>query len=258
MSTPHLIPGKFVWFEYVGNDVETAQGFYGAVFGWRTVAFPMGGDAVYQMIYSGDTMIGGYSPRTDRAGRAHWLSYVSVDDVDACAKIATYKGGTIIEAPHDIPNVGRTATIRDPQGAEFAMIKRTVGDDPADHAHAPDGQWLWNELHTTDPPAAIEFYEALVGYTHKSMDMGPGGTYHTLHHGETGRAGVTSHLAGAAPHWLPYVTMSDVDATIARARKAGGRIPMSPEDIRGVGRFGIVQDPTGATVAMLNPLPKTK
>ena len=42
MSTPHLIPGKFVWFEYAGNDVETAQAFYAAVFGWRTVAYPMG------------------------------------------------------------------------------------------------------------------------------------------------------------------------------------------------------------------------
>ena len=52
--------------------------------------------------------------------------------------------------------------------------------------------------------------------------------------------------------------MSDVDATIAELEKPAAEYPMSPEDIRGVGRFGIVQDPTGATVAMLNPLPKTK
>src|SRR5437867_119183 len=63
------------------------------------------------------------------------------------------------------------------------------------------------------------------------MDMGPGGTYHILSQGGVDRGGVTGHLAGGAPpHWLPYVFVDDPDATIARARKFGVTIPMTPED----------------------------
>jgi hypothetical protein len=70
---------------------------------------------------------------------------------------------------------------------------------------------------------------------------------------------VTDHLpAGAQPNWLPYVAVDDVDATIARAKKLGARIPVSPEDIPGIGRFGVLQDPTGAVLAVMKPLPRQK
>jgi hypothetical protein len=33
---------------------------------------------------------------------------------------------------------------------------------------------------------------------------------------------------------------------------------MNPEDIPGVGRFGVLQDPTGAVLAIAKPLPREK
>jgi predicted enzyme related to lactoylglutathione lyase len=91
------------------------------------------------------------------------------------------------------------------------------------------------------------------------MDMGPGGTYHVINRGGVDRGGVTAHLLpGTSPHWLPYVAVDDVDATIARARQQGGKIPMPAEDIPGVGRLGVLQDPTGAVLALLKPLPREK
>jgi len=209
------------------------------------------------MIYAGDTMIGGYAaPKSDRQP-SHWISYVSVEDVDASAKAATAKGGKVVEGPFDIPGVGRTARIGDPQGAEICLFKNATGD-PAD-APATHGGWLWNELHTSDPTKALAFYEKVIGFSHRSMDMGPGGTYHILSKGGVDRGGVTSHLPGGVPpHWLPYVTVDDVDATIARARKLGATIPMAPEDIPGVGRIGVLKDPTGAVLSTMKPLPKEK
>jgi predicted enzyme related to lactoylglutathione lyase len=113
------------------------------------------------------------------------------------------------------------------------------------------------ELHTTEPTKALSFYEKVVGFSHRSMDMGPGGKYHILSRDGVDRGGVTGHLpAGASPHWLPYVDVDDVDATIARARKLGARIPVSPEDIPGIGRFGVLEDPTGAVLAIMKPLPR--
>jgi predicted enzyme related to lactoylglutathione lyase len=256
MSDRKQLPGKFVWFELVSRDAKKAQAFYREVLGWKVEPFPMGG-FTYEMIYAGDTidtMIGGYAaPKSDRQP-SHWISYVSVEDVDAIAKAASANGGKVIEAPFDVPTVGRMARIADPQGAELSLFKSATGDPP--DAPATQGRWLWNELHTNDPTKALAFYEKVLGFSHRSMDMGPAGTYHIVSRGGVDRGGVTSHLpSGVPPHWLPYVYVDDTDATAARARKLGATIPMNPEDIPGIGRFGVLQDPTGAVLAIMKPLP---
>jgi len=258
MSDRKLLPGKFVWFELVSRDAKKAQAFYGEVLGWKVASFPMG-NVNYEMILAGetlDTMIGGYAaPKSDRQP-SYWISYVSVEDVDASAKSVVANGGKLIEAPVDAPSVGRMARIADPQGAELSLFKSATGD-PADAPAKPGSWFCWNELHTANPTQAVSFYEKALGFSSRSMDMGPGGIYHILSKGGVDRGGVTSHLqAGVPPHWLPYVAVDDVDSTIARARKLGAKIPMSPEDIPGVGRFGVMVDPTGAILAIIKPLPR--
>jgi uncharacterized protein len=256
MSDRKPLPGKFVWFEHVSKEPGKAQAFYAEVLGWRVEPFPMG-DSHYEMIYVGDTMIGGYdAPRSDREP-SRWISYVSVEDVDATVKAATARGGKVLKEPFDIPGVGRSAGIADPQGAELHLLQNLSGD-PAD-AIPPRGHWLWNELHTSDPTGALPFYEKVLGFSHRSMDMGPEGAYHILSKGGVDRGGVTGHLpAGVPAHWLPYVNVDDADATIARARRMGAKIQVGPEDIPGVGRFGVLQDPTGAVLAIMKPQPMEK
>jgi uncharacterized protein len=256
------LPGKFVWFELVSNDAKKAQLFYGEVFGWHTKAFPMGA-YTYEMICVGDSldsMTGGYAtprPGPGVAPPAHWISYVSVVDVDAQAQVAAANGGRIVEKPYDIPTIGRVARIADPQGAELCLYKSTTGDPP--DGLAPDGGWVWNELHTSAPDQAVAFYDKVVGFTHKSIDMGPGGMYHILASSGADRAGVTGNLAkGAPPHWLPYVSVADVDATIARAGRLGARIVMQAESIPDVGRVAAFLDPIGAAIAVIKPLPRAK
>jgi len=253
---PKLIPGKFVWFELLTRDAKKAQAFYGEVLGWSVRAFPMG-RASYDMIYVGDTMIGGYSAPQNDSQRSQWISYVSVEDVDQTAKAATAAGGQLLEAPNDIPSAGRVARIADPQGAEISPFTKAT-DDPPD-ADATQGHFFWNELHTTDPNRALAFYEKVLGFSHRAMDMGPGGTYHVLSRGGVDRGGVTSHLpAGVPPHWLPYVYVDDPDGTLSRAKKLGATIPVGPEDIPGIGRFGVVLDPGGAALAVMKPMPRAK
>jgi predicted enzyme related to lactoylglutathione lyase len=259
MSERTPLPGKFVWFEHVSRDAKKAQPFYGEVLGWKVQPFPMGADS-YDMILAGetlDTMVGGYAaPRSD-GQPSHWIAYVSIEDVDETARAAAANGGKVVEAPYDAPGVGRMARITDPQGAALCLFKSAQGDRP--DAPAPRGHFFWNELHTTDPTGALTFYEKVVGFSHRSLDMGPGGTYHILSRGGVDRGGVTAHLPpGVAPHWLPYVAVDDVDGTIARARKLGATIPIPPEDIPGIGRFGVLQDPTGAVLAIMKPLPRER
>jgi predicted enzyme related to lactoylglutathione lyase len=214
------------------------------------------GDKAYDMILSGDswdTMIGGY--RSGNGKPPHWIATVSVEDVDAAVQVAAANGGNVIEPPSDLQDVGRVARIADPQGAELGLLTGARGDKP--DAPPPLGGWLWNELHTSDTAKALSFYEKVVGFAHRSMDMGPAGMYHVLSQGGVDRGGVTADLAaGVRPHWLPYVNVGDVDATIDRAKKHGASILVPPSDIPGIGRFGVLTDPLGGVLAVMKPLPR--
>jgi len=254
MSDRKWLPGKFVWFELVTNDAKKAQAFYGEVLGWTVRGFPMG-PGTYEMIYAGDTMIGGYASPTTKDAPSLWLSYVSVEDVDATARVVVARGGEVIEPARDVPGAGRMVRIADPQGAAMCLFTRADGDPPDELA--PAGRWVWNELHTRDTKRALAFYKDALGFSDAAMDGGPSGTYHVLSRGGVGRAGLTGALPeGVGPYWLPYVHVDDVDAAIARARKLGGTAPFGPEDVPGIGRLGALTYPGGAPIAVMKPLPK--
>ena len=57
-KTPHL-PGKFIWFEHVSNDIAKARAFYEQLFGWHVESMPMG-NQTYRMLMNGDGGVGGY------------------------------------------------------------------------------------------------------------------------------------------------------------------------------------------------------
>ena len=116
------INGKFVWFELVTKDAKKAQAFYGEVLGWKVESYPMG-DFTYDMIKAGDGTVGGYAQPSNGQG-AHWISYVSVPDVDAAAKAAVKAGGKTIEPARDVPTVGRMQRIADSTKA----IQAKMGD----------------------------------------------------------------------------------------------------------------------------------
>jgi predicted enzyme related to lactoylglutathione lyase len=63
---------------------------------------------------------------TDVAGvmriSPNWAVYLSVADVDATASQAASLGGTVLVPGTDIPEIGRFATIQDPQGAVFSVF----------------------------------------------------------------------------------------------------------------------------------------
>jgi len=260
MSDRSPIPGKFVWFEHVSSDARKAQAFYGEVFGWKVASFPMG-PSTYDMIVTGeklDTMIGGYAAPESPGQRARWISYVSVEDVDGTVKTAAANGGKVVQAPFDIPTVGRSARIADPQGGELCPFKSNAGDPPDDPA-ARGSVFCWNELHTSDVASALKFYEKVLGFSHRAMQMSPSFTYHILSKDGVDRAGaMTDDEApkGVPARWLPYVNVDDADATVARARRVGANACVDPEDIPDVGRFAVFQDPTGAFIAILKPLPR--
>ncbi len=123
------------------RDPEAAKAFYGAVFGWKTLALPTGlmwtlpgyGDHLEerspglreQMTQMGAPegfidVVAALNPIADddRETPAHWSVTFAVDDADATAAEATSLGGEAIVGPFDAPWT-RMAVITDPQGATF-------------------------------------------------------------------------------------------------------------------------------------------
>lgn len=248
----HRLPGKFVWFEHVGNDTGKARAFYEALCGWTTQAMPMG-EARYEIICNGEAGIGGYR-QAAQGEPAHWASYLSVEDVDQSFAAALAAGAKAVAAPMDYGTVGRGAVLADPTGA-LLRLWRGASDDPADTDKAPVGGWCWNELQTTDAQAAAAFHTRAFGFTQEAMDMGPMGTY-TLLKDRTGRmrGGIVQQEAGmqAPSHWLPYIEVADCDAATARAMQLGARQTLvAPMDVEMVGRFSVVMDPFGAPIGLI-------
>ncbi len=243
--------GKFVWFEHLSNDEKKARAFYDRLFGWKTEDVSMGPQS-YPLIKNGDQGIGGYRGAPPGVPN-HWVSYLSVADVDACAQAVKAAGGSILLAPTDFGPVGRGAVVKDPTGAAFCLWKGAQGDPP-DGDRSSRGGFCWNECWTPDEKKALAFYQSVFGYTHDAMDMGAQGTYYVLKKDGVFRAGLAKSVRPGAPAmWLPYVAVNDCDGTAAKAGPFGGKELMPPTDIANVGRFAILMDPTGAPIALLQP-----
>ena len=247
------LPGKFVWFEHVSAQSANAKTFYAGLFGWKVEDVSMGeGAPPYAMIHNADVGIGGV--RDAEAGeRSHWLSYVSVPDVNAVFDLALAAGAKPLMPPTDFGQAGRGATLADPTGALVALW-RAAQEDRADTEDTPAGDWCWNELWTSDAEKALAFYKKVIGYEVDTVDMGEHGSYYILKTGYKQRAGLSSSVHPAAPSlWLPYVLVDDCDAQAKKAASLGGTVMFGPEDIPGIGRFAILQDPTGAPLAIMKP-----
>jgi uncharacterized protein len=115
--------GLFSWNELMTTDVETAKKFYGELLGWKTEDMPLK-DMAYSVVKVKDYDIGGIMGMPPGvAGIApRWLPYVTVDAVDQTVQQAEKLGAQVIIPPTAIPEVGRFAVLKDPLGAEFAVI----------------------------------------------------------------------------------------------------------------------------------------
>ena len=109
----------------------------------------------------------------------------------------------------------------------------------------------WQELVTQDPEGSTKFYSELLDWSTESMEM-PNGTYTFFNAGERPAAGMMKPPAerGDAPTmWVSYITVEDLDATVAKAQELGAHLCMPPTDVPGKGRFAGVVDPQGAMIA---------
>lgn len=117
-------PGSFTWAELLTKDAAKSKDFYTKMFGWSTMAIPLPGGDEYTVVSLGEKPVGGiYQLKADQPMPSIWGIYFEVNDCDKTIEAAKAKGATLCMGPHDMPNVGRFATLQDPQGAMFSVIK---------------------------------------------------------------------------------------------------------------------------------------
>jgi hypothetical protein len=61
------------------------------------------------------------------------------------------------------------------------------------------------------------------------------------------------HADAAAPRWLSYLEVDDVDQMVAVVQRHGGKVVRPPFDVPNFGRIAIGADPTGAFMAWVTP-----
>lgn len=123
-----------------------------------------------------------------------------------------------------------------------------------DHSGQPDmpkhGEICWSELSTTDVEGCKNFYAEMFGWTYSG-----GKDYQEIHlNGGKQFGGIMQkapELENVPSHWMSYVAVDDIDASIAKAAELGGKVIVPAMEIPGTGRFGVIADPTGAVIAMI-------
>jgi hypothetical protein len=114
-----------------------------------------------------------------------------------------------------------------------------------------NGVFSWIDLSTTDPEAAKHFYSELFNWSFVDLPI-PDGTPYSMA-SKNGHNVAALFLMPAAmiaqeirPHWQTYITVDNLDETLATCEQQGGEIVMPPIDVLDSGQMAVVKDPTGA------------
>jgi predicted enzyme related to lactoylglutathione lyase len=115
------------------------------------------------------------------------------------------------------------------------------------------GKFVWHEQVSPDPKQAQDFYTQLFGWSVEAFKPGEV-DYTMISSGGQSHGGFSKALEGAPPpHWLSHVRVEDVDETVEKAKRAGGKLAAGPFEMGEVGRIAIIGDPQGAYVSAYQP-----
>lgn len=259
--------GSFIWYELMTTEPDKAAAFYGSVVGWSVSQDSdpeASGGIDYRMFVRSDGGSGGgmlalTNEMCDGGARPCWLGYIYTPDVDAAIASITAEGGKV-QMPATDMHVGRIAMVTDPQGAPFylmspvpppgqeGMASDVFSTDQAQHIR-------WNELSTTDPDAAVDFYARHFGWTQEGdMDMGPMGKYRFIQNQGAGIGAIMPKMPEMPfSFWSYYIGVDDIDRAVSAVETGGGNILHGPMEIPG-GEFALnALDPQGAAFGLVGP-----
>jgi uncharacterized protein len=118
------------------------------------------------------------------------------------------------------------------------------------------GTFCWADLGTPNASAAKRFYTGLFGWSFEDRPMSPDATYTMFSIGGNAVAALYQQepqQPGLPPQWLSYICVESAADTARRAKALGGTVLMDAFEVLDVGRMALIQDPSGAVVALWEP-----
>ena len=245
--------GRFVWYELMTTDIETAKAFYASVVGWDT----RDAGLAYNLFTVGDAPVTGLMNLPEDARRTgatpHWIGYVAVDDVDAAVGRIKRLGGAVHVPPTNVPNISRFSVVADPQMATLALVKGLKPGQAQSAELDTPGRVAWHELLAADWEKAFAFYGELFGWQKADSHTGMMGTYQGFSAGGKTIGGMLTKPATLPlPFWLYYFNTDDVQAAAKRVEAGGGQILYGPTAVPGGAWIVHCTDPQGAIFALLD------
>jgi predicted enzyme related to lactoylglutathione lyase len=106
------------------------------------------------------------------------------------------------------------------------------------------------ELNTNDLPKAKAFYGKLFDWKFEDVPTAVD-PYTLIKVGDgTGGGMMVNPIPNAPSWWLAYVLVDDVAAATTKAKSLGAKVMKDVTEVKGMGSFSILIDPTGATIAL--------
>lgn len=118
--------------------------------------------------------------------------------------------------------------------------------------HKQSGRFVWYDLFTKDSAASIEFYGNVIGWGTEPFEGGdmPYTMFSNKGAPFGGLMEIAPEMGEIPPHWLPYVSVEDMEGTVERIQELGGSLHVAPQDIPNAGRFAVAVDPQGGVFAI--------
>jgi len=244
-------PGVPCWVDTRQPDPRAAADFYTRLFGWEAET---SGEYTFCKLRGSDVA-------AIAAGeRAAWTTHIWVESADETAARVTEAGGSVVTAPFDVPEAGRTAVLTDPAGAEFSVWQPTAHKG-AQRVNEP-GAWAMSALSTPDLEGAKAFYGTVFGWETDTFAVGDleatlwrlpgfvGGEPEQPVPADV----IATAVGGDTARWDVDLWVDDTDATAARAADLGGTVLAGPFDMP-IGRRAVLADPQGATFSISRMVP---
>ena len=141
------------------------------------------------------------------------------------------------------------AIVVDPQGALLALVQTAEGDP--EWQEPGYGDFLWDELWTTDLAGATEFYTNMTGLEENDVELTEERTYRVLNRDGQPTLGMMNHpFDEKRPVWVTYIRVEDPAAITARVEELGGTVYLEAQDRPLGGQVALIADPSGAGIAL--------
>jgi predicted enzyme related to lactoylglutathione lyase len=118
----------------------------------------------------------------------------------------------------------------------------------------------WMDLTVKDAVKVKDFYRDVVGWTASGLDMGGYEDFVMTPPGSEAPAGGVCHARGSNADmpggWVVYITVENLDRSLERVTAMGGKVRGQVRSAGGMGRFCLIEDPSGAVSALFEAAKK--